>query len=84
MAIKKWIRRKSNQRLCLYVSIAAITALIADLSTGGIISATGWVVLGLNAMLQALIAWRAYIDESPANGGSEDTTKDIVRHKLNI
>jgi hypothetical protein len=60
-------------KLIIYIVISCITSLIADLShytchdSGfGDITPVHWIVIGLNFILQGVIAWRAFIDESSA------------------
>lgn len=53
----------SNIRLFLYVTIAVMTAVISETSLSMLPTA---IAIGLKATLQGLIAWRAYIDETPA------------------
>ena len=63
--IKSVTPGKVRQRLLIYVAIAAITALIPDLSGDEAITVREGIVIALNTILAGLIAWRAYIDESP-------------------
>jgi disulfide bond formation protein DsbB len=52
------------QRLFLYMTIAVLTAIASETSQS--ILPIGYAI-ALKATLQALIAWRAYIDLTPAN-----------------
>jgi hypothetical protein len=51
------------QRLFLYVSIAVLTSILSETSKSIF---PLYCAVGLKATLQALIAWRAYIDQTPA------------------
>jgi hypothetical protein len=51
------------QRLFLYVSIAVLTCIASETSQSIL---PIYYAIGLKATLQALIAWRAYIDQTPA------------------
>ena len=52
-----------NVRLFLYVAIAVFTAMATETSTSQL--PIFWAVF-IKATLQGLIAWRAFIDETPA------------------
>lgn len=66
---------KSNTRAFLYIAIASFTALLADLSgfkTFGEISSVGLLVIVINFLLQGLIAWRAFLDQTISNVKKEE------------
>lgn len=66
---------KTNTRAMLYILIASFTALLADLSgfkSFSEISAVGATVILINFLLQGLIAWRAYLDQSISNARKEE------------
>lgn len=52
------------QRLFLYMTVAVLTTVISETSQSILPIAYA---ITLKASLQALIAWRAYIDQTPAN-----------------
>lgn len=62
----------------LYVSIASLTTLIADLSSHKSFSELtdiGLAVIGINFVLQGLIAWRAYLDQSVSRDRADKKAK---------
>jgi len=65
----------------LYVSIASLTTLIADLGvhkTFSEISDIGFTIIGINFALQGLIAWRAFLDQSVGRDRAEKEKKANV------
>jgi folate-binding Fe-S cluster repair protein YgfZ len=65
---------KNNVRAILYISIASLTALMADLSeykTFDEISPITSSIIIINFILQGLIAWRAYIDQTISDSKKE-------------
>lgn len=59
--------KKGTIRALLYMNIAALTSLLTDISafkTFGEITSIGIAVIIINFVLQALIAWRAYLDQT--------------------
>lgn len=52
------------QRLFLYVIIAILTTVVTETSQSIL---PIYYAISLKAALQALIAWRAYIDQTPAH-----------------
>lgn len=72
-------KRNTSLKLFLYVSAAIIGAIVADLQhhvclIHNLIDITPVKLLtgGLNAILQGLIAWRAFIDDSHAKDTEEE------------
>lgn len=51
------------QRMFLYIIIAVLTCIISETSNSIM---PIYYAVGLKATLQGLIAWRAYIDQTPA------------------
>jgi uncharacterized membrane protein YdbT with pleckstrin-like domain len=63
----------------LYVSIASLTTLIADLSVHksfSEITDIGLAIICINFALQGLIAWRAYLDQSVSRDRAEKERKN--------
>jgi len=70
-----------NTKLILYVVTASLASLTADLnhyihpsapsSTVPYYSLVTWIIIVLNFVLQGLVAWRAFIDDSE-HGTKED------------
>lgn len=75
-------------KLFLYISTASFTTLLADLqrymcheSNELHLTHTQVLVIVLNFMLQGLIAWRAFIDDSfEKNNVETEKPKDIIKH----
>ena len=65
----------------LYVSIASFAALIADLGTKRSFSEftdIDMTIICINFVLQGLIAWRAYLDQSVSRSRQEKNQKEKV------
>jgi len=65
----------------LYVSIASFAALIADLGTKRSFSEftdIDMAIICINFVLQGLIAWRAYLDQSVSRSRQERNQKEKV------
>lgn len=65
----------------LYVSIASLTTLIADLSAHKSFSEftdVGIAIIAINFALQGLIAWRAYLDQSVGRDRAEKEKRSKV------
>jgi len=60
-----WLNRNLSvvTKWFIYVSIAVLSAILGDTATS---SLPGYWAIGLNATLQGVIAWRAFLDESMA------------------
>jgi hypothetical protein len=70
-----------NLKAMLYVSIASFTALIADLGTKksfNEFSDIDMAIICINFVLQGLIAWRAYLDQSVSRSRQEKSQKEKV------
>jgi len=68
-------------RAILYVSIASFTALIADLGTKrsfGEFTDIDMAIICINFILQGLIAWRAYLDQSVSRNKQDRNQKEKV------
>lgn len=66
---------KTNTRAMLYILIASFTALLSDIAgfkSFSEISSVGFAVIAINFLLQGLIAWRAYLDQSISTSKKED------------
>jgi len=66
---------KTNTRAMLYILIASFTALLSDIAgfkTFSEISSVGIAVIAINFLLQGLIAWRAYLDQSISASKKEE------------
>jgi disulfide bond formation protein DsbB len=61
------------QRLALYVLIAVLTSIAAETSKSVL---PMQYAVALKATLQALIAWRAYIDQTPAQNNLKSMMKE--------
>lgn len=62
----------NNLRLFLYISIAVATCIVSETSASIL---PVYFAVALKATLQGMIAWRAYIDETPANARREKEEK---------
>ena len=66
---------KTNTRAMLYILIASFTALMSDLAgfkAFSEISAIGYLIIAINFLLQGLIAWRAFLDQSISTAKKEE------------
>lgn len=69
----------------LYILIASFTALMSDLAgfkTLGEISTVGSIIILLNFILQGLIAWRAFLDQSISNSKKEDKENNEKLYRI--
>lgn len=76
---------KTNTRAMLYILIASFTALMSDLAgfkTLGEISTVGSIIILLNFILQGLIAWRAFLDQSISNSKKEDKENNEKLYRI--
>lgn len=64
------------QRLFLYVLIAVLTCIASETSQSIL---PIYYAIGLKATLQALITWRAYIDQTPAQYGSRQLISQNIK-----
>lgn len=62
------------QRLFLYVSIAVLMCIASETSQSIL---PIYYSIGINAFLQGLIAWRAYIDQTPAQNSNKTFVQKI-------
>ena len=71
--------KKGTIRAMLYVAIAALAALMADLAglqSFSELNAVGAVIIAINFTLQGLIAWRAFLDQT--------LSRDEIKNKPNV
>lgn len=74
--------RKSTLRAALYISIASFTALMSDLAgfkSFSEISSVGAAIIAINFLLQGLIAWRAFLDQTLTDDKREDKENDNIQ-----